>query len=158
MSQSISHYFFFSKWKTHWIINLYSKWNLLTLRLPSNSRNFTIPSRFRVCCAVDDDAIVSFEDPFVSAVDIVAFSVSTFCKIGFVAACLNSLLNWNNEKFRRLSVVNLKTFNMFQLILYVESICCCFVVVDFLRLTLFFSLALDLWSYCFTVQAWIFYA
>lgn len=94
----------------------------LTLRLPSNSRNFTIPSRFCVRCSdvvADADAVVS-RDPFVSAVDMVALfggSIgSILVTMRFVAACLNSLFNWNNEKFRRLSVVNLKTFNMFQLL------------------------------------------
>lgn len=78
-----------------------------------------IPSRFCGCCC-SVDGFVS-EDPFVSAVDIVALcgdSIwSVFLIIWLVAACLNSLFNWNNEKFRRLSVVNLKTFNMFQLLL-----------------------------------------
>lgn len=94
-------------------MNVGIKMHLLTLRLPSNSKNFTIPSRFCVCAFVEV-AFVS-GDPFVSAFDIVAFSESSgLCKIRFVAACLNSLFNWNSEKFRRLFVVNLKTFNMFQ--------------------------------------------
>lgn len=52
----------------------------------------------------------------------VAFTVSIdsilLCEmIRFAAAacCLNSLFNWNNEKFRRLFKANLKTFSMFQL-------------------------------------------
>lgn len=77
-----------------------------------------MPSRFCVCGRfVGVDPFVS-GDPFVSAFDIVATLsvsfVSELCKMRFVAACLNSLFNWNTEKFRRLFVVNLKTFNMFQ--------------------------------------------
>lgn len=124
-------FFFIFKWKNGVIsisrliyttfddLNVQWKWIFLTLRLPSNSRNLMIPSRFCGCCC-SVDGFVS-EDPFVSAVDIVALcgdSIwSVFLIIWLVAACLNSLFNWNNEKFRRLSVVNLKTFNMFQLLL-----------------------------------------
>lgn len=97
-------------------MNVIIKMNLLTLRLPSNSRNFTIPSRFCVCAFFGDEIVSG--DPFVSAFDIFTLlsvsDASGLCKIRFVAACLNSLFNWNSEKFRRLFVVNLKTFNMFQ--------------------------------------------
>lgn len=112
------------------------KSNLLTLSLPSNSRNFTIPSRFCDLAAVG--GCVS-EDPFVSALfDIVVFGVSAasvVCKIfRLVAACLNSLFNWNNEKFRRLFVTNLKTFSMFQLYIGIVKIYSLCVVFFLLRL------------------------
>lgn len=119
-----------------------AKIRLLTLRLPSNSRNFTMPPRFCVCAT--GDAIVS-DDPFVSAFDIIAFFnsfVFLLWKMRSVTACLNNLLNWNSEKFRRLFVVNLKTFNMFQHKKVESNVC------KFLRLTVvlartwFFSIAL----------------
>lgn len=95
----------------------------LTLSLPSNSRNLTIPSRFCVCAAAAGFVVAVSIDPFVSAFDIFRFwftvspvSKWLLCtKIWFVAACLNSVFNWSTEKFRRLFKANLKTLSMFQL-------------------------------------------
>lgn len=122
------------------------------MRLPSNSRNFTIPSRFCVC-GVEVGGIVCGEVPFVSGVDIVVLTVSpgsVLCKMRWcVAACLNSLFNWNNEKFRRLFVTNLKTLSMFQLYSGIECVVRIFFYLCFSSVVwlswLMFSLALD---YC----------
>lgn len=82
----------------------------LTFRLPTNSKNLTIPSRF---CVVD---VADADSPFVSVLDI--FELNTlvcFVCEWLLSFAFNSLLNWNNEKYRRLVLVNLKIFNMFQL-------------------------------------------